>query len=59
MPAFMTTRIGTMDQVRAFLPGAEKGDVEVPGRAERATDGSPKAWAGWAMGAWGERTGAC
>lgn len=31
----MTTRFGTMDQVRAFLEGTEQVDFEVPSRAER------------------------
>ncbi len=31
----MTTRIRTMDQVRAFLEGTEEVDFEVPSRAER------------------------
>ncbi len=31
----MTTRIGTMDQVRAFLEGTRDVDFEVPSRAER------------------------
>ena len=31
----MTTRIGTMEQVRAFLEGTEEVDFEVPSPAER------------------------
>lgn len=31
----MTTRIGTMDQVRAFLEGTEEVDFDIPSRAER------------------------
>ena len=35
MLTVMTTRISTMDQVRAFLEGTKEMDFEVPSQAER------------------------
>ena len=40
----MTTRIGTMDQVRAFLEGTEDVEFEVPSRVER------QRWIGQSLG---------